>query len=206
MRHIFSSRKATERKARLAVERKLLSDDFPGLRPLNGDIVRHSESWVRMWVDNSWAVYSDCGMMYARRGLTDDGQIIWLVQHLERPLAFHTVGHNPEMAFRRALEAWRRCDEMKAHRREIRGLVRDLILGRERFDVSVVDAAESPLSAVEVRGFLSRMGLSRKHRISGRLAALMALIEPQMGMVIWIAHKRRARRPATAPAPQAALA
>ncbi|TNF22825.1 MAG: hypothetical protein EP318_02640 [Rhodobacteraceae bacterium] len=205
MRHIFSTRKAAERKARLAVERKLLSEDFPGLRPLNGDIVRHSESWVRMWVDNSWAVRSRCGRMYARRGMTDDGQLIWLVRHVDRKLAYHTVGHTPDMAFRRAQEGWQRCDAMKAHRREARGLIRDLLLGRARFDVSVVDAAEAPLSPVEVRGFLARMKIDRKYRISGRMAALMALIEPQMGLIIWIAHQRRARRPATA-APRAALA
>ena len=137
--------------------------------------------------------------------MTDDGQFIWLVQHMERRLAFHTIGHDPEMAFRRAQEAWQKCDAMQPHRTEMRALIRDLILGRERFDVSVVDAADSPLSSVEVRGFLSRMGLSRKHRSSGRMAALMALVEPQMGMVIWLAHKRQSRRPFVA-APGTALA
>lgn len=206
MRHIFSTKTSAERKARLAVERKLLSAEFTGLQPTAGDIQRHSESWVRMWVDMSYAVFSDCGDMYARRGLTDDGQMIWLVKHIQRRLAFHAVGHDPALAFRRAEDAWRRCDEMRARSGEARRLIRDLILGRERFDVTVADAAESPLSAVEVRGFLSRMGLSRRQRISGRLAALFALIEPQVGMIILIAHQRRAPGRARSVAAQGAIA
>ncbi|MDO6730107.1 hypothetical protein Q4577_08760 [Marinovum sp. 2_MG-2023] len=200
MRQIFSTKKAAERKARLAVERKLFSAEFPGFKQTPGDIERHNESWVRMWVDNSFAVDSDCGLMMARRGLTEDGQIIWLITHVQRPLAFHAVGHDPAMAFDRARDAWSRCDALRLRSADIRALCRDLLMGRVRFDITVEDAAASPLSAVEVRSFMSRMGLSRRRRISGRMAALIALIEPQVGMVIWTAQQRQARRTADAEA------
>lgn len=194
MQTLFSTNKAAERRARLVVERKLLSAEFPGLTPTPGDVEWHCESWVRMWVDHTYVVFSACGMMFARRGITDDGQMIWLVRHIQRPLAFHAVGHDPEMAFQRARDAWARCDALRLRSREIRALCRALLLGRERFDITVEDAAASPLSAVEVRSFMTRMGLLRRRRISGRLAALFAIIEPQMGLVIWTARARQARR------------
>lgn len=191
MLRFFSTKKEAERRARLAVERKLLSADYPGLRLTPGDIEWHSESWVRMWVDLSYIVYSPCGTMHARRGITVDGQIIWLIQHPMRPRAFHAVGHDPAMAFRRATDAWARCDALRGRREEIKALARDLIYGRQTFDITIEDAAASPLSAVEVRSFMARLRLGRARRVSGRVAALMTLIEPQVGFVIWTAHQRR---------------
>lgn len=187
----FSTKKAAERRARLAIERKLISADYPGFEATQGDIAWHKESWVKMWIDRSYIIYSPCGTMHARRGITVDGQIIWLVQHPMRPRAFHAVGHDPIMAFRRAGDAWTRCDALRKKRTDIRALCRDLILGRARFDISIEDAAASPLSAVEVRSFMARFGLTGARRISGRLAAFLALAEPQVGFVIWTAQERR---------------
>lgn len=191
MLRFFSTKKEAERRARLAVERKLLSADYPGLMATSGDIEWHNESWVKMWIDRSYIVHSPCGTMHARRGITVDGQIIWLVQHPVRPRAFHAVGHDPAMAFRRAADAWARCDALRALRPEIKALARDLIWGRARLDITIEDAAASPLSAVEVRSFMARLRLSGTRQISGRLAALLTFVEPQVGFVIWTAHQRR---------------
>ena len=117
--------------------------------------------------------------------------MIWLVKHIQRPLAFHAVAHDPAQAFACAREAWAACDALRKRRAEIRALCRNLLMGRARFDVTVEDAAAAPLSSVEVRFFLRRMGLSRRRRISGRLAALIALIEPQVGIVVWTAFRRQ---------------
>lgn len=194
MSRYFSTKKEAERRARLAVERKLISADFPGFHQTKGDIHWHKESWVKMWVDGSYLVRSPCDTMEARRGITVDGQIIWLVRHPMRPRAFHAVGHDPVMAFKRAQDAWKRCDRLRKNRDAMQSLARDLVLGRESFWITIEDAAASPLSAVEIRSFMNRMGLSGKARISGRFAALMSLIEPQVGFVIWTAFERRAER------------
>lgn len=191
MLRYFSTKKTAERRARLAVERKLISADFPGFHKQDGDIEWHSESWVGMWVDRSFRVASPCATMTAHRGITKDGQIIWLVQHPMRPRAFHAVGHDPVMAFRRATDAWARCDELRQRRDEIKALTRDLLLGRARLDITIEDAAASPLSAVEVRSFMARFRMAGTRRISGRLAAVLAMVEPQVGFVIWTAHARR---------------
>ncbi|WP_417524254.1 hypothetical protein [Marinovum sp.] len=204
MKRLYDRNRTAERRARLAVERKLLFAEYPGLQATPGDIQWQSEAWVKMWVDMSYCVFSEDGAMYARRGITDDGQMIWQIRHLQRPLAFHALGHDPEQAFTRASTAWARCDALAERRGEIKALCRDLLLGRERFEVTVEDAAASPLSSVEVRFFMRRMGLSRRRRVSGRLAALMALVEPQVGIVILTAHRRQARR--TAGLGKAALA
>lgn len=194
MRRYFSTKKAAERRARLAVERKLISADFPGFVKQDGDIVWHRQSWVGMWVDRSFHVLSPCATMTAHRGITTDGQIIWLVDHPMRPRDFHAVGHDPMMAFRRASEAWARCDELRQRRDEIKALTRDVLLGRVRLDITIEDAAASPLSAVEVRSFMASFGMAGARRISGRLAAVLAMVEPQVGFVIWTAHERRQAR------------
>ena len=191
MQRFFKANKAAARRARLAVERRLLPAGYPGFQATPGDMDWQSELWVRMFVDMSYCVFSESGMMFARRGVTDDGQMIWLVKHIQRPLAFHAVAHDPAQAFACAREAWAACDALRERRAEIRALCRDLLMGRARFDVTVEDAAAAPLSSVEVRFFLRRMGLSRRRRISGRLAALTALIEPQVGIVVWTAFRRQ---------------
>jgi len=188
--HVSRRHKATRLKAKLAIERRLVDATTTRVTKETGDIIRNRESWVRMWVDGSYAVHCDQDLMTAQRGITDDGQIIWLVRHPYRSAAYHAVAHDPAVAFARAANAWRRCDALRDRLPEIRALARDVVLGRVRLSVRLEDAAASPLSAVEIRGFMQRFGMSRTQAIPGRLALALMLVEPQVGFVLWHARNR----------------
>lgn len=181
---------AKQRQMMSLIEREILSG--------SDQIVPHSENWVRMWVDTGHRVSSGCGTMVAERGITRDGQLIWLITRAGKRHGFHATAADPFAAFEQARAAQARRREVRADWARVTRLRRDLLTGRVSFDVTLDDAAASPLCAVGIAAFMARIGMGRVRRVSGRIAALMMLIEPQVGFVIYEAAARQGRLPRAA--------
>ena len=156
------------------------------------DLVYTSADWVPLYFDRGHGVTSDCGKITAFRALTLKGHFLWMVFARDKARGFHASTDDPHRAIEMALTAW-------AHRRAVRqdwhrveATARDLIWGRQRFDVRREDLHASPLCSLGAEGFLAAIGAGRAQRLPGRLAALLMKIEPQMGFVIYEAMRREA--------------
>lgn len=157
------------------------------------DLVFDKANWVPLYFDRGHAVPSDCGRMTAFRAVTLNGQFLWMVFAQDKQHGYHAACDDPVEALEQARHSW-------AHRRAVRQdwdlverTARDLILGRQRFDVRIEDAQASPLCLLGIDGFRRAVGLGRVTRMPGRVAALLMKIEPQMGFVIHAALQRQAR-------------
>ncbi len=148
------------------------------------------ENWVRMWVDLRPAAQSDCGKIVALRGVSWEGQRLWLIRHTDKRFGFHAIAPTPQDAITQAIAAWEERRRVRRHWPTVRRIARDLALGRRRMEVRLEDAHASALCTVGIEGFMQRTGLGRYKRVSGRTAALMMLLEPQVGFVILAAHER----------------
>lgn len=148
------------------------------------------ENWVRMWVDLRPAGKSDCGKIIALRGVSWDGQALWLIRHADKRFGYHATAPTPQAAIAEATAAWAERRRVRRHWPTVRRIARDLALGRRRMEVRLEDAHASALCTVGIEAFLRRIGLGRYDRVSGRMAAMMMLLEPQVGFVILAAHER----------------
>jgi hypothetical protein len=147
-------------------------------------------NWVRMWVDPEHAVRSDCGQITALRGITWDGQLLWLVHHREKRHGYHSAHTCPFAAINEAEGVWVERRRVRQNWSFVQSLQRDLLLGRRKLEVRVEDAHASALCSFGIEGFLSRIGFGRVRRASGRTVALMMLLDDQAGFVILAAYER----------------
>lgn len=164
------------------------------------DMVFYSTNWVPLYYDRGNRVTSDCGQICAFRAITLKGQFLWLVFTKDKVHGFHAVGNDPFAAMVQAQQAWAHRGFVRQEWDAVERAARDLITGRQRFDVRVEDLYASPLCHLGIDSFRRACGLGRVTRIPGRLAALLMKIEPQMGFVIHAAMQRHisARNTATA--------
>lgn len=156
------------------------------------DMLFSKTDWVPLYLDLGNAVKSDCGQICAYRALTLRGVFLWMVFASGKGRGYHASTDDPHEAIERAKAAW---DKRRAVRQDwdlVERTARDLIWGRQRFDVRREDLLASPLCHLGAEGFLRAIGARRAQRLPGRLAALLMKIEPQMGFVIHAAMQREA--------------
>lgn len=166
----------------------------------SGAIRKISENWIVMWFDTGHAVSLDGGTTTAYRGIDTEGRLMWLVRHADKRYGYHSLERDPYAALEEAAAAWEARQAVKAEWRAVEQIASDLWWDRRRFDVTLEDAHNSPLCSVGIEAFLRRMGMAKVSRMSGRTAALLMKIEPQMGFVIHQAYVRtEERRPLVAP-------
>lgn len=170
------------------------------------DMVFDNANYVPLYYDRGYSVVSDCGEITAYRAITLKGQSLWMVFTPSKAHGYHATCTDPVEAIEAARATW-------AHRRAVRqdwGQVektaRDLIWGRQRFDVREEDLIASPLCALGIQGFRASIGMSRITKMPGRLAALVMMLEPQMGFVIHAAMQRHAQQADQHSSDNAALA
>lgn len=156
------------------------------------DMVFTKADWVPLYFDRGHGVTSDCAQITAFRALTLKGHFLWMVFARDKVRGYHASTRDPHGAIDMAKASW-------AHRRAVRQewdlverTARDLILGRQRFDVRREDLHASPLCHLGAEGFLRAVGCGKAQRIPGRVAALLMKIEPQMGFVLHAATQRHA--------------
>jgi hypothetical protein len=168
--------------------------------PIGRDIVVDRENWVRMWVDRGHCVRSACGLIEAQRGITIEGQPLWLVRHRDKAHGYHSAHSDPREAITEAEAAWAERRRVRQRWDEVEKIARELLRGRRRLRITIEDAYESALCEVGTRAFMRRVGLGRVRTLPGVAVALLMKIEPQVGFVIFRAHEREAGLPAMAAA------
>lgn len=176
--------------ARLAMTRPMTSLIERDLLGVTAQMQHDHSDWVRMWIDPDNVVHGDCGTITAWRGITWDGELLWLVRHESKMKGYHSRQTCPFSAIEEAQRAWQERRRVRERWPEVKTLARDLFFGRQRLDMRIEDAHASALCTVGVESFLSRIGLGGWQRCSGRTAAILMLIEPQVGFVIFAAHER----------------
>ncbi|THH36826.1 hypothetical protein E4Z66_07725 [Aliishimia ponticola] len=177
----------------LTLERQMTSLMEREIAALSDELEYNSENWVRMWIDTAQTVHSDCGDITAQRGIDETGQLLWMVRHVDRKHGYHSPEADPVAAMEEAQIAWDRRRAVRKNWSEITALASDLRSGKRSMTVLISDAENSPLCAVGIRSFLTRIGMPNISRAPGRLVGLMMLIEPQVGFVIHEAAEREKR-------------
>lgn len=148
------------------------------------EIKRETINWVPMWVDWGHAVRSDCDTATAVRAITDRAELLWYVRHDRKNHGYHSLQTCPFEAIEEAMGAWHQRATVRASWDEVQRLSRDLIIGRKKLRVTRQDAEDSALCTLGIDWFSRRFGLSAKRALSGRTAALLMKVEPQLGFVI----------------------
>ena len=180
-------------KSRLTKCRQMMSLVDQEIAAASDDIQFVAENWVPMWIDEGNIVTSDCGQLRAIRAIGFDGALMWFIKHPDKSHGYHSGETCPFAAFEDATSAWRRRREVRAEWRDVEKIAADLLAGRKSFKVTRADAYASPLCSAGIDGFMTRMGMSNVQTISGRSAALLMKVDPQLGFVIREAHRRHAR-------------
>lgn len=155
--------------------------------------------WVSTWLDPQNRYTAPGTEITATRAITAEGRLIWLIRNPAYRRPYHARAVRPADAVAEARTAWRRRQEMKRLKPEVRRIVRDLRWLRVRHEVTVADAYASPLCEEGVDGFLRALGLARWRRFPGWLIAWLFAVDRQIGFVLYEAHLRRRREARQAP-------
>lgn len=174
----------------LAQQRSMTSLMEMEIASAGPDMVFTKTDWVPLYYDRGHAVTAERGRITAFRALTLKGQFLWMVFVQDKVRGYHAMTDDPFDAIELAKASW-------AHRRAVRqewdlveATARDLLTGRQRFDVRIEDLHASPLCHLGCEGFRRAIGFGRVNRMPGWLAALAMKIEPQVGFVIHAAILR----------------
>ena len=181
-----------------------------GLRPMTslvekelalatGAIKRETVNWVPMWVDWDHSHRSEAASATAFRAITDIGELLWYVRHDTKKHGFHAIASTPLEAIDAATQAWEHRRRVRRDWARIDAMRKDLLWGRRKLRVTVQDAYDSALCTLGIQWFLRRMRLAHVDGVSGRTAAMLMKIEPQLGFVI---HQALERETATTPVSQ----
>ena len=198
-------RKHAPLQTRLVGERQMMSLMEKEIAVIVGDLVQDRENWVRMWVDTGHIVTSDDGTLQAFRGIDFDGTLMWLVRHPNKKHGYHSRLSDPFAAMIEANEAWADRRRVRARWPLVKSIAWDLILGRKSFAVTRADAHQSALCGAGIDAFMTRIGCKNRQALSGRTAAMLMLLDPQLGFVIYAAYEREQSSAALAPRAQASV-
>ncbi len=177
-------------KSQLVGERQMMSLMEKEIAVVVGDVIQDNENWVRMWVDTGHIVSADDGKVKAFRGIDFDGTLMWLVRSPHKKHGYHSRLMDPFDAIAEAQAAWADRRRVRARWSQVKQIGWDLILGRKSFDVTRDDAHRSALCGAGIDAFMSRLGMAKKDKLSGRTAALLMLIDGQLGFAIYAAYER----------------
>lgn len=173
---------AKQRQMTSLVEKEIIAESV--------DMEFRKADWVPLYLDRGHKVTSDCATLTAYRAITMKGQLIWMVMTPEKVKGYHAETNDPFEAMEQARLSWAHRRVVRKNWTQVEQTARDLVLGRQKFDIRIEDVMASPLCSLGIDGFRSAIGMGRVTRISGRLAALLMKIEPQMGFVIYAAKQR----------------
>ena len=154
------------------------------------DVKRETVNWVPMWVDWNHTVRSVCNTATAARAITDRGELLWYVRHDMKKHGYHALHQDPFDAISEAMEAWRKRRLVRNQWADVRRLAQDLLLGRQKLTITLEDAEQSALCTLGINWFRDRLHITHKTALSGRTAAALMKVEPQLGFVIYEAAQR----------------
>ena len=177
-------------KTRLVKQRQMMSLMEKEMVIATGELVFDDENWVKMWVDTGHGIISDDGSCVAYRGIDMNAHLLWLVRRPNYKHGYHAATSCPFDAITEAQVAWAERARVRKRWPMVKQIARDLISGQQSFDVTREDARKSALCGVGIDAFMTRLWMPDKQVISGRIAASLMVIEPQLGFVIYAAYER----------------
>lgn len=190
---MFNTAHTTARLA-LAKTRPMTSLMDAEIIAVGEELVFYKSDWVPLYYDLNHKVRSDCGRINAFRARTLKGAFLWLVFTPEKARGYHADCSDPFEAIAMAERSWAGRRAVRANWEMVEQTARDLLAGRQQFDLRVEDLHACPLCTMGIEGFRRKIGLGRVTRIPGWLAALLMKVEPQVGFVIHAAKERQARQ------------
>ncbi len=149
-----------------------------------GDVKRETINWVPMWIDWGHAFRSEKAKATAIRAIADTGDLLWYVRHDTKKHGYHSSISEPFQAIAEAEDAWNHRRVVRREWRDVVALSNELLTGRRKFSVTMQDIEDSALCSLGAKGFIKRFRLARRFPLSGRSAALLMKVEPQIGFVI----------------------
>ncbi|MEP1768355.1 MAG: hypothetical protein ABJJ53_17165 [Sulfitobacter sp.] len=188
----YSKQTETKLKETLVSTRSMTSLIEKEMSLATGGIKRETVNWVPMWVDWNNSVRSETSSATAMRAITDKGELLWYVRHDVKKHGYHSTELFPFDAIREANAAWDQRQMVKRKWSEVVTAQKELLRGSSKYRVTMQDAEDSALCTLGIAWFRMRWGIGRKASISGRMAAILMAIEPQVGFVIYQAQKRQA--------------
>jgi hypothetical protein len=163
-------------------------------------------TWVTLWFDPDHAVRSDCGGMTAYRAITTTGDLLWYVAPAGEAPVYHAQCADPYEAIEHATVALGAQDDLNRRWVHIERLAHDLRRGAIHFNVTLDDARMAPICPLGFKAVMASVGLFGARAISGRTAAVLMKVEPNIGHIIHAAWMRaeavptaRSTRAKTAP-------
>ncbi|MEO0402181.1 MAG: hypothetical protein AAF214_07380 [Pseudomonadota bacterium] len=174
----------------LAAERASSSPSERAANPGADAFVHDTSHWVSLWYDQDNACPSDFGTMTAYRAITVQGDLIWYVVFENGASVYHALCDDPREAITQASEAQSAQRQLMDQWHSVQAIARDLLAGRQKFDVTLDDAHIAPMCPLGFRAVMASAGLFGFKRISGKTAARLMKAEPQMGFVIYAAWMR----------------
>ncbi len=181
---------------KLCMQRKMTSLVDRQLAVATTHFEKNTENWVHMWLDPEQIVKNECGAITAHRGITVQGELLWLVRHKDKKMGYHSAAPDPIAGIEEASFAWAERRRIRQRWHEVEILAEAARKGRYRQTVHIEDAYNSPLCETGVRAFMSRVGLRRYTqpgvgRLSAANVARLMLLEPQVGFVLMTAFERQ---------------
>lgn len=146
--------------------------------------------WVAAWVDPLNRATADCGTVVACRAISTEGRLLWLVRKSGLGRAYHSREEQAGAAIADAERAWRRRQEQKIFKPQVRAIVSDLRWLRVRHAVLIDDAYRSPLCDEGIDSFLRTLRIAGFRSYPGWLVGWLFAIDRQVGFVLWEAHLR----------------
>lgn len=142
------------------------------------------ESWITYFLDPANVVSTGCGQLMATRAITTDGQLFWLCESRSQRKLYHSLQCDPLQAIDDATRVWSKRKKIRREWAKVEAFAVSLRCGESVCEVTRKDLENSVLCRLGVEGFLSTFGLSARTSLSGRVAALLMKIEPQVGYVL----------------------
>ncbi len=193
MQKKFENRDVLKALVQVRGDLSLIEQEFA----IEAQVQRETADWVPMWVDMENSVRSDRHGATAYRAITDEGTLLWYVCRDGKKKGYHSPASRAIDAFEDAAQCWHLRREIKKNWSQLQALQMDLVLGRTSVDVTVADARGGGLCVMGIEGFMRRIGIAKVTRISGRFAALLMRIEPQVGFALYHAAAMKGILPST---------
>ncbi|MEO0566373.1 MAG: hypothetical protein AAF066_01465 [Pseudomonadota bacterium] len=181
----FFGKKHIKRRQQLAMQRPMTSLLERDILAISDELEYDYQNWVAAYVDRQHKASFDGGVTTAYRAISiSDGALFWLVTHVEKKFAYHSEKLDPLDAVRDAERAWIDRKAVRRQWHKVEEQARDLLMGRVKLKVTVDDAMRSPLCGMGIREFMRRNYMQNVSQMSGRFAAILMKIDPQVGFAI----------------------
>ena len=154
------------------------------------ELVRNTDDWVKVWVDEGQYVRDDASKVTATRAITDEGQLIWMVKLDGKRFSYHATSTLARDAFEEAKEAREKRRLVTKRWTEVKQLRRDILLGRRRLRVTIEDAKNAGLCTLGINGFLKKTGMGQKPDYPAFILMLVSLFDRQVAFPVFAAHLR----------------